>query len=106
MDLQWQIQHSEKNWNREKRELLERLDRDRREWEWQKKELLRRLEQVSHCVIQTVHVLVTLPPRKFMVFFFLYTQHELGFVYHCFLKQIIREIQTVILIVVVYMKFV
>ncbi|XP_066479666.1 microtubule cross-linking factor 1 isoform X1 [Tiliqua scincoides] len=45
MDLQWQIQHSEKNWNREKIELLERLDRDRREWEWQKKELLRRLEQ-------------------------------------------------------------
>lgn len=46
MDLRWQIQHSEKNWNREKVELLDRLDRDRREWERQKKELLRRIEQV------------------------------------------------------------
>ncbi|XP_060099982.1 microtubule cross-linking factor 1 isoform X1 [Heteronotia binoei] len=45
MNLQWQIQHSEKNWNREKKELLERLDNDRREWEQQKKDLLRRLEQ-------------------------------------------------------------
>uniref|UniRef100_A0A8D2LVL3 MTCL1 factor n=1 Tax=Varanus komodoensis TaxID=61221 RepID=A0A8D2LVL3_VARKO len=53
MDLQWQIQHSEKNWKREKVELLERLDKDRREWEWQKKEMLRRLEQVSRCLIRT-----------------------------------------------------
>jgi len=48
MDLRWQIQHSEKNWNREKVELLDRLDRDRREWERQKKELLRRIEQVRN----------------------------------------------------------
>ncbi|XP_064909233.1 microtubule cross-linking factor 1 isoform X4 [Columba livia] len=47
MDLRWQIQHSEKNWNREKVELLDRLDRDRREWERQKKELLRRIEQLQ-----------------------------------------------------------
>ncbi|KAH0617812.1 hypothetical protein JD844_016426 [Phrynosoma platyrhinos] len=47
MDLQWQIQHNEKNWNREKVELLERLDKNRREWERQKKELLRRLEQLQ-----------------------------------------------------------
>ncbi|NWJ10481.1 MTCL1 factor, partial [Crypturellus undulatus] len=47
MDLRWQIQHSEKNWNREKVELLDRLDRDRREWERQKKELLRRVEQLQ-----------------------------------------------------------
>ncbi|XP_067403775.1 microtubule cross-linking factor 1 isoform X2 [Emydura macquarii macquarii] len=45
MDLRWQVQHSEKNWKREKAELLERLDRERREWERQKKELLRRIEQ-------------------------------------------------------------
>nr|XP_056710915.1 microtubule cross-linking factor 1 [Euleptes europaea] len=45
MNLQWQIQHSEKNWSRERKELLERLDKDRREWEQQKKDLLRRLEQ-------------------------------------------------------------
>nr|XP_031359871.1 microtubule cross-linking factor 1 isoform X5 [Lonchura striata domestica] len=47
MDLRWQIQHSEKNWNREKVELLDRLDRDRREWDHQKKELLRRIEQLQ-----------------------------------------------------------
>ncbi|XP_054842043.1 microtubule cross-linking factor 1 [Eublepharis macularius] len=47
MNLQWQIQHNEKNWNREKRELLERLDKDRREWERQKKELLKRLDQLQ-----------------------------------------------------------
>ncbi|XP_054141319.1 microtubule cross-linking factor 1 isoform X3 [Melozone crissalis] len=47
MDLRWQIQHSEKNWNREKVELLDRLDRDRREWDRQKKELLRRIEQLQ-----------------------------------------------------------
>ncbi|KAM9386686.1 microtubule cross-linking factor 1 isoform 4-T4 [Phaethornis superciliosus] len=47
MDLRWQIQHNEKNWNREKVELLERFDRDRLEWERQKKELLRRIEQLQ-----------------------------------------------------------
>uniref|UniRef100_A0A670ZNT6 Microtubule crosslinking factor 1 n=1 Tax=Pseudonaja textilis TaxID=8673 RepID=A0A670ZNT6_PSETE len=45
MDLQWQIQHNEKNWKREKVELLERLDKDRREWERQKKDL--RNESIS-----------------------------------------------------------
>uniref|UniRef100_A0A5F4VR95 Microtubule crosslinking factor 1 n=1 Tax=Callithrix jacchus TaxID=9483 RepID=A0A5F4VR95_CALJA len=45
MDLRWQIHHSEKNWNREKVELLDRLDRDRQEWERQKKELLWRIEE-------------------------------------------------------------
>lgn len=47
MELRWQIHHSEKNWNREKVELLDRLDRDRQEWEQQKKELLWRIEQVT-----------------------------------------------------------
>ncbi|XP_039111163.1 microtubule cross-linking factor 1 isoform X3 [Hyaena hyaena] len=47
MDLRWQMHHSEKNWNREKVELLERLDRDRQEWERQKKELLWRIEQLQ-----------------------------------------------------------
>ncbi|XP_062933105.1 microtubule cross-linking factor 1 isoform X2 [Cynocephalus volans] len=47
MELRWQIHHSEKNWNREKVELLERLDRERQEWERQKKELLWRIEQLQ-----------------------------------------------------------
>ncbi|XP_054936279.1 microtubule cross-linking factor 1 isoform X2 [Physeter macrocephalus] len=47
MDLQWQIHHSEKNWNREKVELLDRLDRERQEWGRQEKELLWRIEQLQ-----------------------------------------------------------
>ncbi|XP_016066941.1 PREDICTED: microtubule cross-linking factor 1 [Miniopterus natalensis] len=47
MDLRWQIHHNEKNWNREKVELLDRLDRDRQEWERQKKELLWKVEQLQ-----------------------------------------------------------
>nr|XP_044999839.1 microtubule cross-linking factor 1 isoform X3 [Jaculus jaculus] len=47
MDLRWQMHHSEKNWNREKVELLERLDRERQEWEQQRKELLWRVEQLQ-----------------------------------------------------------
>uniref|UniRef100_A0A8C4L7N3 Microtubule crosslinking factor 1 n=1 Tax=Equus asinus TaxID=9793 RepID=A0A8C4L7N3_EQUAS len=47
MDLRWQIHHSEKNWHREKVELLDRLDRDRQEWEQHKKELLWRIEQLQ-----------------------------------------------------------
>ncbi|XP_069424733.1 microtubule cross-linking factor 1 isoform X5 [Ovis canadensis] len=45
MDLRWQIHHSEKNWNREKVELLDRLDRERQEWGQREKELLWRIEQ-------------------------------------------------------------
>uniref|UniRef100_A0A8C3WI94 Microtubule crosslinking factor 1 n=1 Tax=Catagonus wagneri TaxID=51154 RepID=A0A8C3WI94_9CETA len=47
MDLRWQIHHNEKNWNREKVELLDRLDRERREWGQQEKELLWRIEQLQ-----------------------------------------------------------
>ncbi|XP_066209274.1 microtubule cross-linking factor 1 isoform X6 [Saccopteryx leptura] len=47
MDLRWQMQHSEKNWNQEKVELLNRLDRDRQEWERQKQELLWKIEQLQ-----------------------------------------------------------
>ncbi|XP_047649677.1 microtubule cross-linking factor 1 isoform X2 [Phacochoerus africanus] len=47
MDLRWQIHHNEKNWNREKVELLDRLDRERREWGRQEKELLWRIEQLQ-----------------------------------------------------------
>uniref|UniRef100_H3AHK7 Microtubule crosslinking factor 1 n=1 Tax=Latimeria chalumnae TaxID=7897 RepID=H3AHK7_LATCH len=46
MNLSWQLQHSEKSWNREKVELLERFDRERREWEKQMKELQRKVEQL------------------------------------------------------------
>ncbi|KAM6149137.1 LOW QUALITY PROTEIN: microtubule cross-linking factor 1 [Erethizon dorsatum] len=47
MDLRWQMHHSEKNWRREKVELLARLDRERREWEQQQQELVWRIEQLQ-----------------------------------------------------------
>ncbi|XP_051010416.1 microtubule cross-linking factor 1 isoform X2 [Acomys russatus] len=47
MDLRWQIRHREKSWNREKVELLERLDSERQEWGRQKEELLWRVEQLQ-----------------------------------------------------------
>ncbi|XP_067887373.1 microtubule cross-linking factor 1 isoform X2 [Heterodontus francisci] len=53
MDLHWQLQHSEKNWKREKVELLDRFDRERREWEWQMKELQSKLEQALNEICET-----------------------------------------------------
>ncbi|XP_060224214.1 microtubule cross-linking factor 1 isoform X5 [Meriones unguiculatus] len=47
MDLRWQIHLREKNWNREKVELLERLDSERQEWGRQKEELLWQVEQLQ-----------------------------------------------------------
>ncbi|XP_036028809.1 LOW QUALITY PROTEIN: microtubule cross-linking factor 1 [Onychomys torridus] len=47
MDLRWQIHHREKTWNREKVELLERLDSERQEWGRQKEQLLWQVEQLQ-----------------------------------------------------------
>ncbi|XP_069813863.1 microtubule cross-linking factor 1 isoform X2 [Dendropsophus ebraccatus] len=45
MDLRRQVQQSDKNWNRERAEILEQFDRERHDWEQQRRELLRRIEQ-------------------------------------------------------------
>ncbi|XP_069587166.1 microtubule cross-linking factor 1 isoform X5 [Ranitomeya imitator] len=47
MDLRRQVQQSDKNWNRERAELLDRVDRERHDWEQQRRELLRRIEQLQ-----------------------------------------------------------
>uniref|UniRef100_F7GLR4 Microtubule crosslinking factor 1 n=1 Tax=Monodelphis domestica TaxID=13616 RepID=F7GLR4_MONDO len=47
MELRWQVLHNEKNWKREKVELLDRLDKERENWELQKKEMLRRMHQLQ-----------------------------------------------------------
>lgn len=47
MDLRGQVQQSDKNWNRERTELLDRVDRERQDWDQQRKELLRRIEQLQ-----------------------------------------------------------
>ncbi|XP_033855747.3 microtubule cross-linking factor 1 isoform X2 [Acipenser ruthenus] len=47
MDLRWKLQHSEKNWSREKMEMLDRFNRERQEWEWQMKEMQKKTEKDS-----------------------------------------------------------
>ncbi|KAM8966914.1 microtubule cross-linking factor 1 [Pelodytes ibericus] len=46
MDLRRQVYQSEKNWCREKVDLLDHFDRDRRDWERQHKEFQRKIEQL------------------------------------------------------------
>ncbi|XP_041103720.1 microtubule cross-linking factor 1-like isoform X2 [Polyodon spathula] len=47
MDLRWKLQHREKNWSREKMEMLDRFNRERQEWEWQMKEMQKKTEKVQ-----------------------------------------------------------
>lgn len=47
MDLRAQLENStEKNWNKEKMELLERFDNERKEWECQWKVMQKKIEEV------------------------------------------------------------
>ncbi|XP_072355333.1 protein SOGA3a isoform X2 [Scyliorhinus torazame] len=46
MDLRKQLEISERNWGREKMELLEQFDNERKEWESQLKDMQRKIEQI------------------------------------------------------------
>uniref|UniRef100_A0A3Q0SMR3 SOGA 1/2-like coiled-coil domain-containing protein n=1 Tax=Amphilophus citrinellus TaxID=61819 RepID=A0A3Q0SMR3_AMPCI len=46
MDLRSRLEHSERDWLREKAELLERFDVERREWENQLKDMQKKIEEV------------------------------------------------------------
>lgn len=46
MDLREQLENTERNWNKEKMELLERFDNERKEWECQWKVMQRKIEEV------------------------------------------------------------
>lgn len=46
MDLRCRLEHNERDWLREKAELLERFDMERREWECQLKDMQRKIEEV------------------------------------------------------------
>ncbi|GCC23736.1 hypothetical protein chiPu_0002134 [Chiloscyllium punctatum] len=46
MDLRKQLETSERNWSREKMELLEQFDHERKEWESQLKDMQRKIEQI------------------------------------------------------------
>ncbi|XP_006006803.1 uncharacterized protein KIAA0408 isoform X2 [Latimeria chalumnae] len=46
MDLRKQLENNERNWNKEKLELLERFDNERKEWESQLKEMQNMIEEL------------------------------------------------------------
>lgn len=46
MDLRKQLENTERNWNKEKMELLERFDNERKEWECQWKVMQKKIEEV------------------------------------------------------------
>uniref|UniRef100_A0A3B4UG59 SOGA 1/2-like coiled-coil domain-containing protein n=1 Tax=Seriola dumerili TaxID=41447 RepID=A0A3B4UG59_SERDU len=50
MDLRYRLEHNERDWLKEKAELLERFDVERREWESQLKDMQRKIEEVR-CVV-------------------------------------------------------
>ena len=54
MDLRCRLEHNERDWSREKTELLERFDVERREWESQLKDMQRKIEEVSRsdCAVE------------------------------------------------------
>lgn len=46
MDLRTRLEHSEKDWMKEKAELLERFDMERQEWESQLRDMQKKIEEV------------------------------------------------------------
>nr|XP_046255731.1 protein SOGA3a isoform X2 [Scatophagus argus] len=51
MDLRCRLEHSERDWSREKAELLERFDMERREWESQLKDMQKKIEEL-YCEVR------------------------------------------------------
>ena len=58
MDLRCRLEHNERDWLREKAELLERFDVERKEWESQLKDMQQKIEEVRcwECVSKCRHV--------------------------------------------------
>ncbi|XP_030225904.1 basic proline-rich protein isoform X3 [Gadus morhua] len=52
MDLQFRAEHSERDWLREKAELLRRFDSERRDWESQLRDMQRKIETL-YCEVRT-----------------------------------------------------
>ncbi|XP_067874276.1 uncharacterized protein KIAA0408-like isoform X2 [Heterodontus francisci] len=50
MDLRKELENSERNWGREKMELLERFDNERKEWESQLNNMQRKIEQALRAI--------------------------------------------------------
>ncbi|KAK1790085.1 hypothetical protein P4O66_002388 [Electrophorus voltai] len=47
LELRWKLQHSERRWSRERRELLEAFERERQEWDRSLRSLRRRMEKTQ-----------------------------------------------------------
>ncbi|XP_019112389.2 protein SOGA3a isoform X2 [Larimichthys crocea] len=51
MDLRCRLEHNERDWSREKAELLERFDMERREWESQLRDMQKKIEEL-YCEVR------------------------------------------------------
>ncbi|KAM9427051.1 microtubule cross-linking factor 1-like [Salvelinus alpinus] len=47
LDLHWKLQHGEKRWGRERRDLLERFDRERQEWDSNMRNMHHEMERLQ-----------------------------------------------------------
>ncbi|XP_055721716.1 microtubule cross-linking factor 1-like [Salvelinus fontinalis] len=47
LDLHWKLQHGEKRWGRERRDLLERFDRERQEWDGNMRNMHHKMERLQ-----------------------------------------------------------
>lgn len=54
MDLRCRLEHNERDWSRERAELLERFDIERKEWESQLKDMQKKIEEVRLCVLMII----------------------------------------------------
>ncbi|XP_061573901.1 protein SOGA3a [Cololabis saira] len=63
MDLRCRLEHSERDWLKEKAELLERFDVERREWESQLKDMQRKIEEL-YCEVRAKRGGTGLDSRK------------------------------------------
>lgn len=51
MDLRCRLEHNERDWSREKAELLERFDMERKGWESQLKDMQKKIEEVRRFIL-------------------------------------------------------
>lgn len=70
MDLRCRLENSERDWVREKSELLERFDLERKEWEFQLRDMQLKIEEVSLQMVAKPrkHAAQTHPKSNFLHF--------------------------------------
>uniref|UniRef100_A0A3B3VUS7 Protein SOGA3-like n=1 Tax=Poecilia latipinna TaxID=48699 RepID=A0A3B3VUS7_9TELE len=103
MDLRCRLDHNERDWLREKAELLERFDVERREWECQLKDMQKKIEEVRCLTIMFKadfqYVFVNI--RGLFMKYLLLPNYKTIILSHClsvccvFLSQALKEIARV-----------